>query len=69
MSEAKTKEIKISIPEELFSILIPENTVDHLIKARKEMLLALRSVIDAKIETLEKREKKKTEKREKIKIE
>ena len=69
MNEAKTKEIKISIPEELFSIFIPENTVDHLIKARKEMLLALRSVIDAKIETLDKREKKKTEKRKKIKIE
>lgn len=69
MSEAKTKEIKICIPEELFSLFLPEKTVDHFLKARKEMLLAVRSLIDAKIEALEKKEEKKTEKRKKIKIE
>lgn len=68
MNEAKTKEIKICIPEELFSLFLPEKTVDHFFKARKEVLLAFRSLIDAKIEALEKREEKKTEKRKKIKI-
>ena len=68
MDKAKTKEIRISIPEELFSLFIPDKTLDHLIKAKKEMLLAFRSLIDAKIEALEKRETKKTENREKIKI-
>lgn len=69
MNEAKTKEIKICIPEELFSLFLPEKTFNHFLNARKEVLLAFRSLIDAKIEALEKREKKKTEKRRKIKIE
>jgi len=43
--------------------------VDHLINAKKEVLLAMRSVIDCKIESLEKREKKKSAKGKKIKIE
>ena len=68
MSEAKTKEIKICIPEELFSLFLPEKTFDHILKAKKEVLLAFRSLIDAKIEALEKKEEKKTEKRKKIKI-
>jgi hypothetical protein len=67
MSEAKTREIRISIPEELFSLIIPERAIHHLYSARKEMLLALRSLIDAKIEALEKKEEKKTKKK-KIKI-
>jgi len=37
-------------------------------KARKEILLAFRSIIDARIEALEKREKKKGVKKKKIKI-
>jgi len=46
----------------------------HVIKARKEMLFAFRSFIDARIEMLEKMEKrttqkKETEKKKKIKIE
>ena len=69
MVEEKTREIRISIPEDLFSIFIPEKTVDHLIKARKEMLLSFRSLIDAKIEAMEKIEKKRETKRKKIKIE
>lgn len=69
MIEGKTKEIRICIPEELFSIFLPEKTVGHFINARKEMLFAFRSLIDAKIEALEKREKKKVEKKKKIKIE
>lgn len=69
MSEAKTREIRISIPEELFSLFIPEKAVHHFHNARKEMLLALRSLIDAKIEALEKKEEKKTAKKKKIKIE
>jgi hypothetical protein len=69
MVEEKTREIRISIPEDLFSIFIPEKTVGHLMNARKEMLLSLRSLIDAKIEAMEKIEKKRETKRKKIKIE
>lgn len=70
MEEEKTKEIRISIPEDLFSILIPEKTATHLMNARKEMLLSLRSLIDARIEALETFEKKRTTKtKKKIKIE
>ena len=69
MAEGKTREIKIKIPEELCSLFIPEKTVDHFFKARKEILLALRSLIDARIEALEKRDEKKVEKKKKIKIE
>ena len=58
MTEEKTKEIRISIPEDLFSMLIPEKTATHLMNARKEMLLSLRSLIDARIEAIEKFEKK-----------
>ena len=69
MVEEKTREIRISIPEDLFSIFIPEKTVGHLMNARKEMLLSLRSLIDAKIEAMEKIEKKGETKKKKIKIE
>ncbi|NIO49848.1 MAG: hypothetical protein GTN73_10510 [Candidatus Aminicenantes bacterium] len=69
MAEGKTREIKISIPEELFALALPEKTIDHFSKARKEILLAFRSIIDARIEALEKREKKKGPKKKKIKIE
>jgi hypothetical protein len=70
MAEDKTKEIRISIPEDLFSILIPEKTATHLMNARKEMLLSLRSLIDARIEAMEKFEKKRaTKTKRKIKIE
>ena len=69
MGKGKIREIKICIPEELFSLVLPEKTVDHFFKARKEILLAFRSLIDAKIEALEKREEKKVEKKKKIKIE
>ena len=55
MAEEKNKEIRISIPEDLFSILIPEKTATHLMNARKEMLLSLRSLIDARIEASEAR--------------
>jgi hypothetical protein len=68
MSEAKNREIRISIPEDIFSFFFPEKTVDHVLKARKEMLLALRSLIDAKIEALEKKGEKTKAKRKKIKI-
>jgi len=68
MNEAKTREIRISIPEDLFSIFIPEETVGHLRNARKEMLLSLRSLIDARIASLEKSERRKTSQKKKIKI-
>lgn len=68
MNEAKTREIRISIPEDLLTIFIPDETVDHLKKARKEMLLSLRSLIDARIASLEKSERRKTPQKKKIKI-
>ncbi|MFB0565629.1 MAG: hypothetical protein ACETWK_08130 [Candidatus Aminicenantaceae bacterium] len=69
MAAEKTREIRICIPEDLFTLVIPEKSLDHLLKARKEILLAFRSLIDAKIESLEKKEVKKAEKKKKIKIE
>jgi hypothetical protein len=69
MNQGKTREIRISIPEELFSLVIPEKTFDHFLKAKKEILLALRSVIDHRIEALEKKERVKQEKGKKIKVE
>jgi len=74
LSEERTREIRISLPEELFSIFFPRSAIGHVINARKEMLLAVRSYIDARIEMLEKMEKKTstkkgTEKKKKITIE
>ena len=69
MAEEKLREIKITIPEELFSLVVPEKAISHMLKARKEILLAFRSLIDAKIEALEKKEQKKATKKKKIKIE
>jgi hypothetical protein len=69
MAAEKMREIKISVPEELFSLLIPSQTKDHLIKARKEVLLAVRSLIDARLEALDKRGARKAEPKRKIKIE
>lgn len=69
MAEEKVREIKITIPEELFSLVIPEKAISHVLKARKEILLAFRSLIDAKIEALEKKEQKKATKKKKITIE
>ncbi len=69
MSEEKMREIRISIPEELFNLFVPEKTLGHFLNAKKELLLGLRSMIDFKIEAMEKREKKKAEKGRKIKVE
>lgn len=63
------REIRISIPEELFSFIIPSRTSEHLLRARKEILLALRSLIDARIESLEKRAEPRPETKKKIKVE
>jgi len=73
MAPDGAKEIKISIPEEIFSFLLPEKTAGHLIQAKKEVLLAFRSLIDARIEALDRmeqkgKEKKKTAQKEKRKI-
>lgn len=69
MSDDKTREIRISIPEELFTVIFPGETVEHMIKAKKEFLLALRSMIDHKIESLEKKGQTKSAKGKKIKVE
>jgi hypothetical protein len=69
MTAEKMREIKISIPEELFTLFLPFQAQEHLLKARKEVLLALRSLIDARLEALEKRDARKAEPKRKIKIE
>ncbi len=69
MPADKTREIRIAIPEELFSLLIPRQTQEHLWKAKKEFLLALRSLIDARIEMIEKQASPKAEPKRKIRVE
>lgn len=68
MNDTKIREIKICIPEEIFSMFLPEKTLDHFFSAKKEMLLGLRSLIDARIEALEKKETRKKTGKEKKKI-
>ncbi|MGB8952871.1 MAG: hypothetical protein WCC06_09450 [Candidatus Aminicenantales bacterium] len=68
MAEEKTKEIRITIPEELFSFCLASPAYEHLLRAKKEALLALRALIDSRIVALEKKEVKKTETKKKIKI-
>ena len=68
MAEGKTREIKISLPEEFFNLFLPGDAREHALNARKEMLLALRSLIDAKIEALDKKTEKKAASKKKIKI-
>ena len=48
--------------------LMPEATRSHFRTAHKEMLLALRSLLDEAIERAEKAEKAKTKKRTKIEV-
>jgi hypothetical protein len=69
MAENKTREIRISLPEELFAVLMPQETQQHLWKAKKEVLLALRSIIDSRIEMIEKREAGKPSAKKKIRVE
>ena len=69
MAEGKTREIKITIPEELLTLFLPATTHEHMLRAKKEILLALRSVIDMKIESLDKKAEKKADRKKKIKIE
>lgn len=69
MASEKMREIKICIPEELFTLFLPFQVQEHLTKARKEVLLAVRSLVDARLEALEKRGARKAEPKRKIKIE
>ena len=69
MAAERMREIKISIPEELFTLFLPFQAQEHLLKAKKEVLLAFRSLIDARLKTLEKRVARKAEPKRKIKIE
>lgn len=74
MSDERTREIRISLPEELFSVFFPEKAVGHVVKAKKEMLMAVRSLIDARLEVLEKMQtkaaqKNKSQKKKKIVVE
>ena len=69
MAQEKMREIRISIPEELFTFFVPQKTQEHFLKAGKEFLLALRSLIDARIEFLEKKTEVKATPKKKIKIE
>lgn len=48
---------------------LPEETRKHLLGARKEFLLALRSAVDQAIEHVDEKEKPKATRRTKIKVE
>ena len=69
MAAEKMREIKICVPEELLTLFFPQQAQDHLLKAKKEALLAFRSLIDARLEMIEKRASRKAEPKRKIKIE
>ncbi len=71
MAPEGMKEIKILIPEELIALLVPPaEALGHIRAARKEMLLAARAIIDARIAALEKKGAKASERgKKKIKIE
>ncbi len=69
MADEKSREIKIVLPEELFALLVPGKAQQHLLSAKKELLLAVRSLIDARIEALEKRAETKAPPKKKIKVE
>lgn len=69
MAAEKMREIKIFVPEELLTWFIPAQAHGHLLQAKKEVLLALRSLIDARIEALEKRAAPKSPPKKKINIE
>jgi hypothetical protein len=68
MATSSTREIRITLPDELFNLLMPEETRAHLWRARKEVLLALRSLIDARIEMIEKKEARPAATKKKIKV-
>lgn len=69
MAAEKMREIKILVPEELFTWFLPAQTHEHLLRAKKEVLLALRSLLDARIEALEKQAAPKSPPKKKINIE
>ncbi len=45
--------VRLPSPRRLLRSLLPEATVKHLYAARREQLLALRSIVDAAIERVE----------------
>ena len=49
--------------------LIPAEVHEHLVGARRELLLAMRSFVDAAISRLEERERARTKRRTEIKVE
>jgi hypothetical protein len=69
MAENKNREIRIVLPEELFALLVPGETQQHLTRAKKELLLAVRSLIDARIESLDRKAEGKAAPKKKIKVE
>jgi len=69
MAAEKSREIKIAVPEEFFNLFLPLQVQEHLLKAKKEVLLAFRALIDARLEALEKRGAQKPQPKRKIKIE
>lgn len=61
------EEVVLRFKTPMFSIM-PEETRSHFRTARKEMLLALRSLLDKAIERVEETEKTKAKKRTKIEV-
>ena len=61
------EEVVLRFKAPMFSIM-PEETRSHFRTARKEMLLALRSLLDKAIERVEEVEKTRAKKRTKIEV-
>ena len=66
--ECKEINIKITLPDG-FPPLIPDDTKKHVLKAEKEMLLAFKSLIDARVADIEGNEGGTKEKMKKIDVE
>jgi len=68
MAGEKNREIRIVIPEELLACLVPGKAREHLLGAWKEFLHALRSLIDARIESLDKKAAARPAPKKKIRV-
>lgn len=55
--EDENREIRIIIPKGMMSLGIPEEAKSHFQKAVREGLMAIRSLIDARIQLVEKASK------------
>jgi hypothetical protein len=69
--ERRRDELVLRLPtlDRLLRACLPEETVQHLRAARREQLLAVRSLIDARIERLERAQAAAEERRRQVEVE